>query len=300
MILNSENLQAIFQNLKLIYNDALSTAPSVYSEIATLSPSNSGQEIYPWLGSFPKMREWVDEKQIKNLKAHSYTLVNKPFEATIELRRENIEDDSVGILSPQVKAMAWAAKAFPDDMVFDLLNNGFTNKCYDGAAFFSASHKVGSGTVSNTSADNLACDTQANALGSLGKAFTALKKMKDSNGYSLGIVPSLLVVPPALSFVANTLLVSDKLDDGKANPFKGAFKILEDNRITNDKYWFVLDTTKVLKPLIYQERKAPEFVPQVSVESDTVFNRGVYRYSVEARGNAGYGFWQMAFGSTGT
>jgi phage major head subunit gpT-like protein len=61
--------------------------------------------------------------------------------------------------------------------------------------------------------------------------------------------------------------------------------------------WFLLDTSRPLKPLIFQQRKKPNFVA-MNQETDTnVFMRNEYLYGIDCRDNAGFGFWQMAFAS---
>lgn len=59
--------------------------------------------------------------------------------------------------------------------------------------------------------------------------------------------------------------------------------------------WYLLDTTQAIKPLIFQLRKAPEFVSMTKADDENVFMRGEYRYGVDMRCNAGFGFWQMAY-----
>ena len=49
-----------------------------------------------------------------------------------------------------------------------------------------------------------------------------------------------------------------------------------------------------MKPLIYQERKAPMFVAMDSPENPETFNRNTLTYGADYRGNVGYGFWQFA------
>ena len=46
-------------------------------------------------------------------------------------------------------------------------------------------------------------------------------------------------------------------------------------------------------------RKAPVFVEQTDPQADDVFSRKKFKFGAEARAAAGYGFWQMAYGSTG-
>lgn len=61
--------------------------------------------------------------------------------------------------------------------------------------------------------------------------------------------------------------------------------------------WFLLDTRRALKPLIYQERKKAEFVSLDNPDDPNVFFKKEYIYGVDNRCNVGFGFWQMAFGS---
>lgn len=60
--------------------------------------------------------------------------------------------------------------------------------------------------------------------------------------------------------------------------------------------WYLLDTSRSLKPLIYQSRREPRFVRMTAADDESVFMRGEYRYGVDLRCNVGFGFWQMAYG----
>ena len=61
--------------------------------------------------------------------------------------------------------------------------------------------------------------------------------------------------------------------------------------------WYLLATGRSLKPIIYQRRKDYVFV-RIDAERDWPrFNRNEIVYGADGRGNVGYGFWQMAFGS---
>lgn len=61
--------------------------------------------------------------------------------------------------------------------------------------------------------------------------------------------------------------------------------------------WFLLATNEVIKPIIFQERKAADFVYKDKPTDDNVFMEDKYYYGVSARYNVGYGFWQMAYAS---
>lgn len=64
--------------------------------------------------------------------------------------------------------------------------------------------------------------------------------------------------------------------------------------------WFVLDTSRAIKPLILQMRRKPQFVTKTSITDDNVFDRKEFVWGVDGRWNVGYGFWQMAYGSRQT
>lgn len=61
--------------------------------------------------------------------------------------------------------------------------------------------------------------------------------------------------------------------------------------------WVLMDTSKVIKPFIFQRRKDYTFVAKDQDGDENVFMRNEYVYGVEARVNAGYGLWQLAYGS---
>ena len=62
--------------------------------------------------------------------------------------------------------------------------------------------------------------------------------------------------------------------------------------------WFLLDTSRAIKPLVYQTRRDFAFVAKTDPRtSDRVFERNEYVYGVDGRCNAGFGLWQLAHGS---
>ena len=61
--------------------------------------------------------------------------------------------------------------------------------------------------------------------------------------------------------------------------------------------WYLFDTTKALKPFVYQLRKPFDFVRKDRPEDDNVFNNREFIYGVDGRSNVGFGLWQLAFGS---
>ena len=61
--------------------------------------------------------------------------------------------------------------------------------------------------------------------------------------------------------------------------------------------WFLLDTTRVFKPIVLQNRKDWQFVAKDQPTDDNVFDAKLFKYGADARYNAGFGFWQLCWGS---
>ena len=61
--------------------------------------------------------------------------------------------------------------------------------------------------------------------------------------------------------------------------------------------WYLLDTSRAVKPLIWQERAKYDFQTVNSLQDNEVFMTDTFKYGVRARVNAGFGLWQMAYAS---
>lgn len=64
--------------------------------------------------------------------------------------------------------------------------------------------------------------------------------------------------------------------------------------------WFLLCTKNAVKPFIFQKRRDYQFTAKTSLTDDNVFHAKEFLYGVDCRVNAGYGLWQLAFGSKAT
>lgn len=216
-------LTSLMTGFRREFQQTLTETPTAYERIATTVPSSSKSNTYGWLGQMPGFREWVGDRVLKDMAAHSYSINNKLFEMTVSVKRTDIEDDSVGVYGPMMSEMGRATKAHPDELVFSLLKTGSASLCYDGQNFFDADHPIfpnndGTGTAETVS------------------------NFTDGTG-------------PA---------------------------------------WYLLDASRALKPVIFQQRTRPEFTAMTKSEDENVFMRDEYRYGVRARHNVGFGFWQLA------
>lgn len=64
--------------------------------------------------------------------------------------------------------------------------------------------------------------------------------------------------------------------------------------------WYLLDTSKIIKPLILQRRRPYAFVSKTKADDDNVFDKNEYVWGVDGRLNVGFGLWQLAYASKQT
>lgn len=293
MIVNPQTLRGIYTAFNVLFNKAFEGETPFYEKIATVTPSTTDAETYAWLGDIPGMREWVGEREIQNLTASDYSIKNKDFELTVGVDRNAIEDDKIGLYNPSVQMLGQSAAMHPDELVFTLLASGFSALCYDGKPFFSAEHMVGKKKVSNMTNAKLTLEAYVAAR-------AAMMSLTNSKGRPLNLVPDTLVVPPALEKEARDILVADFIN-GTKNTMQGTAKPLVVPQLAgHDAAWYLLCTSRPIKPLIYQQRKKAKFVSKTQETDDNVFMSKKFLYGADSRGNAGFGFWQMAYGSDGT
>ena len=142
MLINRANIADMTRGFQVIFQDAWRQAPSMWGQVATEVPSTGSEEHYGWLGTMPRFREWIGDRVVNSLKTSDYTIRNKPFEVTIGVDRDHIEDDKLGVYKPMIQQLGAEAKTHHDELVFGLLAAGFTTLCYDGQYFFDTDHPV--------------------------------------------------------------------------------------------------------------------------------------------------------------
>ncbi|CAM4198201.1 Mu-like prophage major head subunit gpT family protein [Pluralibacter gergoviae] len=61
--------------------------------------------------------------------------------------------------------------------------------------------------------------------------------------------------------------------------------------------WFLIDESQVLKPILYQDRRAFDFKSLDDLNSEHTFLQNEFLFGVDGRCNVGFGFWQTAVAS---
>jgi phage major head subunit gpT-like protein len=298
MQITPASLNAVFNSFSLRFQNAFDTATTKLDRLRMVVPSTTRENTYGWMNQIPKLREWLGERVVQNLSAQSYSLTNKDWELTLSVKRNDIQDDQLGIFNPMLDMMGVEARHLPDDLTLQAIQDGETTTCYDGQYFFDTDHPVDGRDASKGTQSNL-LTTQALTHDNYGEARAAMMAFKGENGRPLGVMPNLLVVPPQLETTARKILqaetVSTSACGSETNVHRNSAELLVIPELAdapND--WYLFDVSRPVKPFVYQDRQAPQFAYLNQPTAENVFWQKEYIYGVDARSVAGYALWFLA------
>ncbi len=142
MIITGATLKTLGTSFNALFSGGLGQVAGQRDAIASTVPSSTKTNEYSWLGELPGMREWTGDRVVHQLKGHGYSIDNKDFEHTVEVKRTDIEDDNIGQYNMRFTAQGLACARHPEQLVWGALAAGHTSLCYDGQFFFDTDHSV--------------------------------------------------------------------------------------------------------------------------------------------------------------
>jgi len=140
MNISNATLKALSQGFQNVFLSEFGTITPTYPQVAMVVNSSAKIENYGWLKELPGMREWVGDRVINNLEATSAQLINKSWEHTFAVNRDDIEDDQLGIYNNLIGMQAETVARHPDELVWSLWDLGFTTNGFDGQYYFDTDH----------------------------------------------------------------------------------------------------------------------------------------------------------------
>lgn len=271
------NLEAVFTGLKATFNEAVqSTEDAGIERLMETVPSTSGSEDYPTATLLGDLEEVLDEVTITGIGAFVQSVPNRTFARIVEVKRNDIADDNVGVYRPGVRQLGRRAALYPLRLAAEALLAGFTDQWVDGTTVFSDGHEwVGGLSWSNRSDVALTADNFESAL-------YALESRVGPDGQPLGLQPDLLVCGLANRAAAESILEVQYLDAGESNRNYKRCDLLVLSRLGSSQAWFMADTDPV-RPMVLQDREGPEFTAKDSPTDDEAFYRERYAYKGRRR-----------------
>lgn len=293
MLITSATIAALQTQFSMLFRQGYDESPEWGTQVATTIPSSVKQNTYGWMARLPSMREWLGPRVIQNAFTHEYVLPNKDYELTVGVDRNDIEDDTLQVYSPIIQDMGRAARKWPDQRLKTVLQAGTTEVTFDGVPFFDTAHPLDPAGVQS----NLFAGSALNAT-NYATVREEMMSYTGEDGEPLGVMPNLLIVPPQLENQGRTILNADMIADpggiaaGVTNVLKSSASLLVVPELANEPtVWYLADTTRPIRPLVWQLRKAPQILAKNRPTDDNVFFDRQVIFGADSRGNAGYALW---------
>jgi len=301
MDINRANLEVLFQDFKVAFSEGFNAGveSSILDTIAMVMPSTGSSVLHAWLNQIPRMQEWVGDRIVNNIESDNMTITNRKFEATIEIPREDIEDDQHGLYRPLARYLGQNAAAHPDQLCYDALvaNSNWA----DGSAFFLNNRTYGSNTIDNLSTSALS-ETEFES------AIETMWSYVGHNNEPLNVRPTVLLVGPSQRDTAwdicqnefRAIVAADASSyvHGR-NRNAGLVTPVVSSRLvgTYASNWYLLGEIAGIKGIVYQQRKVAELQDtRMTDDSDFVFENDKYQMGVRSRGESFLSLPHLIFG----
>ncbi len=308
MALDTAKAVVTLRSLTRKFDNRVIAAEPLWPLFCTEVPSDGLNEEYGLLGNMPGIREWLGDRQFKELRAGKFTIENKLWESSLAIKKTDIADDRMAMYGPLLETLGEEAAFHPDELFFTALTNGAgaSGVCFDGQYFFDTDHSWGdSGTQSNALTATAATGTtptSAEFRTAFHAARTAMIKFKNDQGKFLNR-PSIkkmsdlvCLVPPDLELQAYEGLMSALFGGGNTNIVIDAPKIVVAPQLTDATVFYLFNTNAILKPMVFQPRE-PLMRQMKGLEDIEVKD---VKFMTEARYNLGYLAWWTAVQTTFT
>lgn len=280
--------------------------------ISNLFGSDQSGETYAFLGQSPAMREWIGGRQAKGFTGNGITILNKHYEATIEIQKKDLRRDKTGQVQARVDEFADRGQTHWASLLSALLLNGASTVCYDGQYFFDTDHSEGnSGTQSNKITVDISTLPAAvhgvitapsveEAQQVLLAGIAQILSFKDDQGEPMNenarrftaVVPtSLFLVFSAAVAAITTAALQQNLN---ANLIRGITIDIEMNaRLTWTDTIAIFRTDSPIKAFIRQSEQDIELKAKAE-NSEFEFDNDAWQFGIDGWRGVGYGYWQRA------
>ncbi len=294
-LLNSLDLNKIEKLATNVFNDRLLEVVTNYQLFTDEIPVTENEINFEWIGALGNVREWVGSRHYNLLTDYSYTINPRPYELTYSLPYKKILDLSKtklsGMALKKVKELgAKVKRQFPAKYVFEAIEDGTTDLCFDGQPFFDNAHP---NYYDANTFDNLLAGsgvTSANLITDVTTAITTLAGQKNDGGEALNLPLNVIVCNPLLAMTFMGVL-ADTSNTGSAFNIFSQFgiSIVSDARLTDTNDWYAF-STEALKPIVSVQLGSIN----LEVNDARKFSSKLVDIGADVDGKVGYGYPQTA------
>lgn len=296
-------LETMLPALRAVTMRTFKEHPEQYSQIFNVDDSGRSIEQFTEVTGFATLHEINEGEPApfdQPMQAFNKTYRHRKFGLGYQVTQEAVDDDKHRIIKGLAEELGISARETVEIEAALIFNRGFSGSYLgpDGVALFSTAHpNVGGGTQANKPSVDLDLSQSAIEAG-----LTTFRGWTDHRGKKKRIIPTKLVIPPALEFVASEILGSSlrsNTANNAVNPLqhRKGLRSFEDcmvwEYLTDPNAWFICGEKSRLG-LRFFWRKQFKTMSEYNLRTDAVETIGRMRFSTS------WDQWLGLYGSSGS
>lgn len=296
-LVKDEFSEALLPGIREWFQVGSASVPSYMGQFFNVLTSGADSEMYHSFGSISP-DAWDNFKNTGAIPSVSFdrgyktTFTHDEFIVKLPIRKTLIEDNKYPQILDAAKQLGFSGARKRERDAASVFNN-YTSTSYlggDAVALCSNSHP--NGPHKSSTQDNLYAATALSAT-NVETVRLAMMAFTDDVGELAGVVPDLLIVPPALENTAKDICEAEgQLDsaDNNLNPQRGRFTYIMHPLLSSGTTWFMVDRALMKQSLIWFDRIPLDIYPENS--DQTVY----LNYIARARNSKGWRDWRWIAG----
>ncbi len=324
----STDFASMYINIKRDFQQALTVRKheSLFPLVSSVIKSTGKSNQYDMSFIINRMNPWLGSRTREKIALDTISLVNEKFETSLDVSRDDIDDDALGLLEMQLFSLPTIAQNYYDEKVFAVYNDHINDTettyaaGFDGKPVFATDHSWSYGYT--TTQNNIRSSATSANTGKLDQtygyvnikaAIVSLENFLLPNQTRAGSKATHLLCSSSVFFDARQILESAGLnlassatsgsvtvaERGTVNPLFGqGITIVKCPELTAG-YWVLCDLTQGLKPVIMQDRRPIEMA-RLAEGSSEYYDTENMSIGVSSRFTTGAGVWYTAVAGDGT
>jgi len=312
MLMSARYGRLLEPGLRKIFFDSYREKPQKYNLIFNVQDSDKAVETDFRMGGFGLFdrKESAGSIQYDDpTRGQPLQYIHEEYAKGFTIERKLVRDQMYNQIRKMPKKLGVAARATVETVSARIINTAFTQNGFDGQPLISHSHLAlnDKTTIDNRLAASYGAGANDGALSdrNLKAALIQAADQRNDAGIMIECNPTILLVPPALRFKAQTIIQSGNLSElgtgsgitNDKNVIQNEFKVVVWDYISaknggSDTHWFVIDPT--VAELNFFWRDKLEFANTNDFDTMQAKYRAYMRFSV------GYSDFRGIVGSLGT
>jgi phage major head subunit gpT-like protein len=258
------------------------------------------------------MRKWVGGRQVNGLSSNGFTILNEPYESTIEFKIRDMRRDKTGQIRARIEEFVDNSLTHWASLLSSLIISAESTVCYDGQYYFDTDHSEGS---SGSQDNDIGVDISGLPAAvhgvptapsveefqqSILKGIAQILSFKNDKGQPMNenAQEFLVIVPTILYFIAvaavSSILTAAMAQNLNPNMIAGLKVSVQMNpRLTWTDKFAIFRTDSPIKGLIRQSEQENEVMVKDETSEYAMDNKAIQIGIDNSRG-VGFGYWQRA------